>query len=237
MLPKKTLVACFATLVMFAAYGQVKDVDGNEYGTVKLGDQEWTSSNLAVTKFRNGDPIPHAPDEKSWKAAIKNGTPAWCYPDGKEGNGKKHGLLYNWYAVSDTRGIAPEGWHVPSQEEWETLKEYMGDNYPKKDMKAVGIELRNTTDWPEQEKEYEYTGFNALASGLRNDKAKYKEFGIATFDNYANLWSSTGKKKVAISTQILRASEAAVTSLGTQVMATNARRATGAGLSVRCVKD
>jgi uncharacterized protein (TIGR02145 family) len=77
--------------------------------------------NLNVSTFRNGDPIPEAKTNEEWEKAGKNKQPAWCYYDNDPKNGAKYGKLYNWYAVSDPRGLAPAGWHVPSQEEWEIL--------------------------------------------------------------------------------------------------------------------
>ena len=81
---------------------------------VAIDKYVWMETNLNVDKFRNGDPIPEARTEEDWLSAGKNGQPAWCY---YENNGEKYGKLYNWYAVNDPRGLAPEGWHVPSDAE------------------------------------------------------------------------------------------------------------------------
>jgi hypothetical protein len=81
---------------------------------VAIDKYVWMETNLNVDKFRNGDPIPEARTKEDWLSAAKNGKPAWCY---YENNGEKYGKLYNWYAVNDPRGLAPEGWHIPSDEE------------------------------------------------------------------------------------------------------------------------
>jgi hypothetical protein len=83
---------------------------GQEIKEVKIGDQIWMAENLNVDKFNNGDLIPEAKTKEEWKAASKNGQPAWCYHNNISSNGSKYGKLYNWYAVTDPRGLAPEGW-------------------------------------------------------------------------------------------------------------------------------
>jgi uncharacterized protein (TIGR02145 family) len=87
----------------------------------KIGTQVWMTKNLDVEYFRNGDPIPHCKTEEERKEATEKGQPAWCYYENDPNNGKKYGKLYNWHALNDTRGLAPEGWHIPSVDEWEVL--------------------------------------------------------------------------------------------------------------------
>jgi uncharacterized protein (TIGR02145 family) len=94
--------------------------------TVTIGSQVWMTKNLNVEKFRNGDPIPEARTNLEWEEAGKEGQPAWCYYDNDPSNGFKYGKLYNWYAINDTRGLAPEGWHIPNIEEWEELDSKVG---------------------------------------------------------------------------------------------------------------
>lgn len=89
------------------------------------GSQVWMAENLNVSTFRNGDPIPQAKTAKEWKAAGKNKQPAWCYFDNDPKNGEKYGKLYNFYAVTDSRGLAPKGFHVPSDEEWTKREEFL----------------------------------------------------------------------------------------------------------------
>jgi len=85
------------------------------------GNYKWASDNLDVATFRNGDPIPEAKTDEEWEKAGKEGKPAWCYYKNDPKNGKKYGKLYNWHAVSDPRGLAPEGYKIPTEEEIEKL--------------------------------------------------------------------------------------------------------------------
>jgi uncharacterized protein (TIGR02145 family) len=96
------------------------------FKSVKIGSQTWMSENLNVSTFRNGDPIPEAKSNEEWKRAGENKQPAWCYYENDPKNGVKYGKLYNWYAVNDSRGLAPTGWHISSDAEWKVLKDYLG---------------------------------------------------------------------------------------------------------------
>ena len=94
--------------------------------TVTIGTQVWMTKNLDVSTFRNGDTIPQAKTTEEWKRAGENQQPAWCYYDNDPANGAKYGKLYNWYAVNDSRGLAPVGYHVPSDAEWTKLTDFLG---------------------------------------------------------------------------------------------------------------
>jgi uncharacterized protein (TIGR02145 family) len=109
------------------------------YKTVTIGAQVWMSKNLDVSTFRNGDPIPEAKTDAEWEAAGENKQPAWCYYDNDAKNGTKYGKLYNWYAVNDPRGLAPAGYHVPTDAEWTTLEDYLGND--------AGKKMKSTTGW------------------------------------------------------------------------------------------
>lgn len=85
--------------------------------SIKIGNQTWMTENLNVDNFQNGDIIPEAKTTEEWEQAGKRQQPVWCYYDYDINNGKKYGKLYNWYAVNDPRGLAPKGWHIPSDEE------------------------------------------------------------------------------------------------------------------------
>jgi uncharacterized protein (TIGR02145 family) len=94
---------------------------------VRMGEQIWMKYNLDVVTFRNGDTIPQAQSDEAWQNAGFNKQPAWCYYALDEGNGveKRYGKLYNRYAVNDTRGLAPEGWHIAYDYEWKGLQDYL----------------------------------------------------------------------------------------------------------------
>ena len=108
-----TIVVIFSSHFIIAQeYDTVTDIDGNVYQTVQIGDQFWMAENLKVTHYQNGDEIP---------CNVYNDDPS---------NAAIYGRLYNWYAVDDERGICPEGWHVPSDDEadseWQILVDYLG---------------------------------------------------------------------------------------------------------------
>jgi uncharacterized protein (TIGR02145 family) len=91
--------------------------------TIQIGTQKWMSKNLDVAFYRNGDPIPQVTDPTAWAGLT---TGAWCHYNNDPILGNKYGKLYNWYAVNDPRGLAPNGWHIPSDAEWTTLETTLG---------------------------------------------------------------------------------------------------------------
>ena len=84
--------------------------------TVVIGNDEWMTENLSVKKFNNGDPIPEAKTDADWLKAGQDKSPAWCYQNNDPANEKSYGILYNYYAVSDERGLLPEGFHLATDE-------------------------------------------------------------------------------------------------------------------------
>ena len=106
---------------------ELKNIESKiNISTVTIGKQVWMTQNLNVDKFRNGDLIPEAKSDEEWERAGENKQPVWCYYNRDPANGSKYGKLYNWYAVNDPRGLAPKGWHVSSEKEWEELINYLG---------------------------------------------------------------------------------------------------------------
>jgi uncharacterized protein (TIGR02145 family) len=103
----------------------ITDIDGNVYHTVNIGSQVWLMENLKVTLYRNGKPIANVNDTTAW---IDLNTSAYCDYLDNNINSSTYGKLYNWYAVNDTSNICPEGWHIPSNAEWEILSTYLGGN-------------------------------------------------------------------------------------------------------------
>jgi uncharacterized protein (TIGR02145 family) len=101
----------------------VSDKDGNVYNPVTIGTQVWLIENLKVTHYRNGDPIDNVTDQTQWDALTAG---AYSNYNNDVSNAVTYGRLYNWYAVSDIRNIAPEGWHVPTVSDWTTLLDYLG---------------------------------------------------------------------------------------------------------------
>ena len=122
--------------------------------TITIGTQVWSSKNLDVSTFRNGDPIPEAKTKYDWEQAGINKKPAWCYYDNDPSNGSKYGKLYNWFAVIDTRGLAPTGYHIPTDEEWTKLTSFLGgqsvpSNYNYGSTPTAGKKLKSTIGWNE----------------------------------------------------------------------------------------
>jgi len=190
---------------------------------VKIGRQKWMGTNLDVYKFRNGDSIPEAKTEEEWKKARDNKQPAWCYNDFDPSQGSKYGKLYNWYAVNDARGLAPNGWHVPSRSEWDTLTNYIGEYYTDKRMKSEN-------GWKNGRNGTNLSGFSGLPGGSLNQYTMFVEPGLQ-----GSWWSSTetnddfqGIRYYAYSLSMrYDDSEVKFEFLNTK----------SDGLSVRCVKD
>ena len=114
-------VRAYATNSVGTAYGSdIEFTTSNvtNLPSVTICNQIWTTNNLDVTTYRNGDAIPQVTDATAW---INLTTGAWCYYNNDPANGTIYGKLYNWYAVNDPRGLAPQGWHVPSDAEWNKL--------------------------------------------------------------------------------------------------------------------
>jgi uncharacterized protein (TIGR02145 family) len=147
--------------------------------TVTIGTQVWMTKNLDVSTFRNGDPIPEAKTRDQWDKASSEGKAAWCYFEYKKKNGKKYGKLYNWYAVNDSRGLAPIGYHVPSEEEWKILESYLGEK-PGKKMKFI-------KGWNNNGNGNNESGFSGLPGGYIGSKGSY----TPTLGEDASWWSSS----------------------------------------------
>ena len=105
-------------------YGTVLDREGHLYQTVIIGDQEWMAENLVTAYYSNGDPIPNVPDALEWSQLQFNG--AWCDYNNSPSFSKIYGKLYNWHAVADPRNVCPTGWHVPSNNDFIVLSDYLG---------------------------------------------------------------------------------------------------------------
>jgi uncharacterized protein (TIGR02145 family) len=146
--------------------------------SVKIGSQIWSTENLNVDRFRNGDPIPEAKTKEEWRRAGENKQPAWCYYVNDPKNGEQYGKLYNWYAVNDPRGLAPAGWHIPTDTEWETLENYLGDD--------AGNKMKSTSGWKENGNSTNSSGFSGLPGGFRDGNGPFLSIG-----SYGFWWSST----------------------------------------------
>jgi VWFA-related protein len=191
----------------------------------------WMGCNLDVEHYRNGDSIPHVTDPIEW---VNLRTGAWCYYDNDPANGEIYGKLYNWYAVNDPRGLAPEGWHVPTDDEWIELEMCLGMSQKNANETRwrgtnEGSKLAGDYDlWPDgilrNNSDFGSSGFNARPGGHRDDIT-----GIS-FDKgaYGYWWTSSEYSSDHAMERILR------------LVSSNIWRNyyyKRNGYSVRCVKD
>lgn len=173
------------------------DIDGNKYNTVKIGDQTWMSENLKVSHFRNGDKILLSKNRRECELHIRSESAVYISEDDPT-NYIKYGFLYTPHAIFDERGLAPEGWRIPSLEDWETLVNFLGGK------EIAGRKLKSQTGWKretDQPSTYKFrpcefggtneTGFSALPSG-RMQTIYQKAYDVGM---YAWYWA-TDKKKV-----------------------------------------
>jgi len=176
-------------------HGTVTDIDGNVYKTIRIGSQVWMAENLKVTHYRNGNPIPRFSDNREWSADYHGMCCDYDlieHPD--------MGLLYNWYAVEEHEGhmLAPDGWHIPSEEEWQVLVNYLGGKY------IAGAYMKDTAYWvPVSMPKSVGSGFRARPAGERdlygyfsgiNDYAYYWAKSISTQDIYRRVYLRLDRK-------------------------------------------
>ncbi|MFZ4401232.1 MAG: fibrobacter succinogenes major paralogous domain-containing protein, partial [Bacteroidales bacterium] len=159
---------------------KVLDIDGNAYDTVHIGTQVWMKQNLKTTKFSNGDGIPNYIDNMVWSGLS---TAAYCNYNNDTNNANIYGRLYNWYSVSDSRNLCPNGWHVPTDIEFTDLTSYLGgDLIAGGKMKEVGLVHWNSPNTGATNQ----TGFTSLPGGYRSTSGSYTNLGY-----YDYLWSSS----------------------------------------------
>jgi uncharacterized protein (TIGR02145 family) len=163
----------------------VSDIDGNTYNAVAIigtsSAQCWMSENLKTSRYRNGDIIPIVTDNTQWKDNSATGKRSW-YNNDSTTHENLYGNLYNWYAVADSRGLCPTGWHVPNDTEWYTLTTNLGNN-PGGQMKAEGLTYWNSPNTGATNS----SGFSALPGGFRNgNNGNFENKG-----NFSYFWSST----------------------------------------------
>jgi uncharacterized protein (TIGR02145 family) len=170
----------------------VMDIDGNSYRTISIGSQVWMAENLRTTKYSNGLPIDLVSDDMIWTGLT---TGAYCWYENAEENKGVYGALYNWYAV-ETGNLCPEGWHVPTEDDWKQLEIELGLTIEEIDSwgwRGVnqGSKLAGNADlWQNGElksdAEFSLSGFNALPSGHRSQSGYFQIAG-----RNAAFWSST----------------------------------------------
>ena len=163
--------------------------ESNISNTIQIGNQIWTSINLNTDRFNNGEIITQAQSKEEWKNANKNQQPVWCY---LESNSNERGKLYNWYAVSDSRGLAPEGYRIPTIQDWFSLVRYFGSK------SNADIKMKQNYGWDENPGNNE-SGFAALPFASRRSSGNWNS------DETASWWSyDSSDSKYAFCFQIIK---------------------------------
>lgn len=197
--------------------GTVTDIDGNVYNTVTIGSQCWMVENLNVSRYRNGDAIPNVTNNPQWSSYTQG---AYCNYNNTDSISTIYGRLYNWYAVNDSRGLAPLGWHVGTDAEWSTLINFLGGgSIAGGKLKEVG-----TTHWvtPNTGATNE-TGFTARPAGHRHPSGIFDGIG-----SYGNSWCSNESSPSNAWTTTMN-------SISPEIIKYEVGK--NLGFSVRCIKD
>jgi len=189
----------------------------NRTHSVTICSQVWMVKNLDVSKYRNGDDIPQVTDATTWANLT---TGAWCYYENNTANGTVYGKLYNWFAVNDPRGLAPAGWHIPSQAEWVTLQNCLG-NDPGGKVKETGTAHWKTPNTGATNS----SGFTALPAGGRSNSNGIF-FGLGEGTTW---WTSSELDATR--------AKAPFVDYNSTYLATPGYNFKTTGYSVRCIKD
>ena len=233
----KLILFCLFSLGVLQVFSQIQldtviDIDGNVYHTVKIGTQTWLVENLKVTRFRNGDSITCLQKTDQWINATASGyciydiSRFYLDSDQKELLLKKMGKFYNGYTIMDKRNIAPEGWRVPGNEDFDILENYLGGH------QVAGAKLKDTANWQTKIGFNTHvlhttneSGFTALPDGYRDQKGEFRHISEQArwwttkgTTNFPDLWSVVG---------MLNSQDALFFPVGDLLD----------GYSVRCVKD
>ncbi|NQU84158.1 MAG: fibrobacter succinogenes major paralogous domain-containing protein [Mariniphaga sp.] len=206
--------------------GTVTDIDGNVYQTIQIGDQEWMMENIEVTHYNNGDTIPEVTGNNTW---IGLTTGAYCNYGNNNAYVSIYGRLYNWYSVDDSRGIAPDGWHVPTDDDWQILVDYLGgSSVAGGKMKSTGTIEGGNGLWHEPNTgATNESGFTALPGGYRDS---YEGGIFYSFGYHALFWSSTEY-------QSNNSCERELFYHNSMVSSCNSYYIKNEGFSIRCIKN
>jgi len=171
------LNACI--FISFCFINACKESNENTFESdeIIVKDNIWMSKNLSVITYSNGDTIPEVKSDSIWSHLE---TGAWCYYKNDSSNNSLYGKLYNWYAVNDKRGLAPKGYHIPTDKEWEDLCVFFGGD------RIAGKKMKSKLSWINNSNNTNSVGFNGLAGGYRFLDGSFFHQGNTSF-----WWSST----------------------------------------------
>ncbi len=202
----------------------VTDIDGNEYVTVIIGEQEWMAENLRTTKFNNGDQITNVTDNSQW-ADIS--TPAWAHYDNDSQYENPFGLLYNGYVIDGSRNVCPEGWIVPSDDDWNILIGYLDPSFDPDSQgtqsSTAGGKMKSTgtEHWEFNNEATNESGFTGLPGGFRNQGGVFSNLG-----ERGQWWASADSNTSFAYTRILQSANSVSRTPYSKKF----------GLSIRCLK-
>jgi uncharacterized protein (TIGR02145 family) len=208
----------YGVAISFTTENTVLDIDGNVYHAVGIGSQIWMVENLMTTKYNDGTDIPLVTDNSEWSATS---TPAYCYYNNDNNYGPAYGVLYNWYAASSAN-LCPEGWHVPTNEEWTALTDYLGGLT----LASFKLKEAGNVHWndPNGESTNE-SGFTAVAGGYRS----WTDGNFFGLKDNCSIWSST-------SNDVSNSWSRVMINYNTTDMLVISNY-NGYGISVRCMKN
>lgn len=210
--------------------GSVTDVEGNTYRTVKIGDQWWMAENLRVRTYRNGNPIPNVTDSSDW---VSRTNGAYCVYENGNTQSEAPGFLYNWFAVSSVDQIAPEGWHVATDEDWKKLEQSQGMNSVdagksgwRGSHEGEKLKIASPLGWTIYGEVWSTneSGFSALAGSCRLPNSTYGQPGLFSTGFW---WTATAEGSGAWY-RYLDYKKAGIF---------RSHDSLNYGLSIRCVKD
>jgi uncharacterized protein (TIGR02145 family) len=177
------ILTCFVSC-QEKAPSNMTDIDGKNYSFTTIAGQDWSTTNLTVKHYKNGDVIPQATNANEWDSLTNAGIGTWCYPGYSSILEEYYGVLYNWYAIHDTRGLAPDGWHIPSDDEWVNVKNNLGGfSFAGKKMKLIDPQ---PAGWECTDNSDNQSGLSAIPTGFIGDNGAYAPPYIGGF-----YWSST----------------------------------------------
>lgn len=210
------------------SYGSITDQEGNVYNTIIIGNQEWMAENLKTRLYRNGSPIALVTNNSSWNSLT---TGAYCwYNNDSLGYDCPYGKMYNWYAVNDSRGLCPTGWHEPTDQEWNTLISFLDPGYipivlgSQSQIAGGVIKSTNSIFWSSPNLDASNTtGFSALPGGGRDSNGFFGSAG-----NISGFWTKQAFSTVSAWTR-------EVDTFSGSILRYNYNKRLG--YYVRCLKD